>query len=255
MRCIDMIGQRFGKLVVVSRAENDKKGQARWLCQCDCGGSTITTRYNLITRQTKSCGCILRSPRTTELDKKLKGVLGNMKARCNNPKHTHYKYYGGRGITVCEEWQHVDKFREWAYNNGYKPGLTIDRIDVNGNYEPSNCRWVTMQEQNYNRTDNHLLTYKGETKCLAEWESQLGIDHRTILIRLNNGWTVEQALSTPINNHLTKISYNNQTHTLAEWATITNINVGTLHSRLKILHWSIEKALTTPVRKLNRKKN
>ena len=255
MRCIDMVGQRFGKLIVVSRAENDKKGQARWLCQCDCGGSTITTRYNLITGQTKSCGCILRSPRTTESDSRLSGVHSNMKARCSNPNNTHYKYYGGRGITVCEEWQHVDKFREWAYNNGYKPGLTIDRIDVNGNYEPSNCRWVTMQEQSYNRTDSHLITYKGETKCLAEWENQLGIDHRTILARLNNGWTVEQALSTPINNHLTKISYNNQTHTLAEWATITNINVGTLHSRLKILHWSIEKALTTPARKLNRKKN
>ena len=255
MRCIDMIGQRFGKLVVVSRAENDKKGQARWLCQCDCGGSTITTRYNLITGQTKSCGCILRSPKTTELDKRLSGVHSNMKARCNNPNNTHYRHYGGRGITVCEEWQHVDKFREWAYNNGYKPGLTIDRIDVNGNYEPSNCRWVTMQEQSYNRTDSHLITYKGETKCLAEWEKQLGIDHRTILARLNNGWTVEQALFTPLNNHLTKISYNNQTHTLTEWATITNISVHTLYSRLKILHWSIEKALTTPARKLNRKKN
>lgn len=255
MRCIDMVGQRFGKLIVVSRAENDKKGQARWLCQCDCGGSTITTRYNLITGQTKSCGCILRSPRTTELDRRLSGVHSNMKARCSNPNNPHYKYYGGRGITVCEEWQHVDKFREWAYNNGYKPGLTIDRIDVNGNYEPSNCRWVTMQEQQFNKTDSHLITYKGETKCLAEWENQLGIDHRTILARLNNGWTVEQALFTPINNHLTKISYNNQTHTLTEWATITNISVNTLHSRLNILHWSIEKALTTPARKLNRKKN
>lgn len=255
MRCIDMIGQRFGKLIVVSRAENDKKGQARWLCQCDCGGSTITTRYNLITGQTKSCGCILRSPRTTESDRRLSGVHSNMKSRCSNPNNTHYKYYGGRGITVCEEWQHVDKFREWAYNNGYKPGLTIDRIDVNGNYEPSNCRWVTMQEQQFNKTDSHLITYKGETKCLAEWENQLGIDHRTILARLNNGWTVEQALFTPINNHLTKISYNNQTHTLTEWATITNISVNTLHSRLNILHWSIEKALTTPARKLNRKKN
>ena len=250
-----MVGQRFGKLIVVSRAENDKKGQARWLCQCDCGGSTITTRYNLITGQTKSCGCILRSPRTTELDRRLSGVHSNMKARCSNPNNPHYKYYGGRGITVCEEWQHVDKFREWAYNNGYKPGLTIDRIDVNGNYEPSNCRWVTMQEQQFNKTDSHLITYKGETKCLAEWENQLGIDHRTILARLNNGWTVEQALFTPINNHLTKISYNNQTHTLTEWATITNISVNTLHSRLNILHWSIEKALTTPARKLNRKKN
>ncbi len=255
MRCIDMVGQRFGKLIVVSRAENDKKGQARWLCQCDCGGSTITTRYNLITGQTKSCGCILRSPRTTELDRRLSGVHSNMKARCSNPNNPHYKYYGGRGITVCEEWQHVDKFREWAYNNGYKPGLTIDRIDVNGNYEPSNCRWVTMQEQQFNKTDSHLITYKGETKCLAEWENQLGIDHRTILARLNNGWTVEQALFIPINNHLTKISYNNQTHTLTEWATITNISVNTLHSRLNILHWSIEKALTTPARKLNRKKN
>ena len=193
-----MVGQRFGKLVVVSRAENDKKGQACWLCKCDCGGSTITTRYNLITGQTKSCGCILRSPKITKSDKKLSIVLSNMKSRCTNPNNTHYKYYGARGITVCEEWQHVDKFREWAYNNGYKPGLTIDRIDVNGNYEPSNCRWITRQEQSYNKTNNHLITYKGETKCLIQWAKEVGIDHRTIQVRLKSGWTVEKALTTSV---------------------------------------------------------
>ena len=253
----NLLGQRFGKLVVIKYAGKEERGRSLWLCQCDCGNQKVVKARHLLHNDAKSCGCSQhQKPRTTtEDDRRLGDTLQNMKARCNNPNNIHYKNYGGRGITVCEEWQHVDKFREWAYNNGYKPGLTIDRIDVNGNYEPSNCRWITMQEQQFNKTDSHLITYKGETKCLAEWENQLGIDHRTILARLNNGWTVEQALFTPINNHLTKISYNNQTHTLTEWAIITNISVHTLHSRLNILHWSIEKALTTPVKKFNRKKN
>ena len=209
----DLTGQRFGKLVVIEYAGTDKNHSHMWKCKCDCGQYVVTRGSRLIHGNAKSCGCLKhvshRKGKTfiSHEDRTLKSILTGMKTRCNNPNSPHYKYYGGRGITVCEEWQHVDKFREWAYNNGYKPGLTIDRIDVNGNYEPSNCRWVTMQEQSYNRTDNHLITYKGETKCLVEWANQLGIPYDTLRVRINK------------------------------------------------LHWSIEKTLTTPARKLNRKKN
>lgn len=196
MKCIDMIGQKFGKLTVVSRACNDKKGQAQWYCECECGGSTITTRYNLISGQTKSCGCILRSHKLSESDIQLQAVFTNMKSRCYNKNNTHYKYYGAKGITICEEWNNINAFREWAYANGYQPGLTIDRIDVNGNYEPSNCRWVSMAVQNKNKNNNRSITYKGETHLISEWATIVGIERRTIQYRLDKaGWTVEQALT------------------------------------------------------------
>ena len=196
----NLLGQRFGKLVVIKYAGKEKRGRSLWLCQCDCGNQKVIPARHLLHNDAKSCGCSQhQKPRTTtEDDRRLGDTLQNMKARCNNPNNTHYKNYGERGITICEEWQHVDKFREWAYNNGYKPGLTIDRIDVNGNYEPSNCRWVTNQEQQFNRTDNHLITYKGETKCLMEWANQLGINYDTLKHRVYNWNDIERAFTTPV---------------------------------------------------------
>lgn len=199
------VGQRFGKLVVIECVGKDKNNSYLWKCKCDCGQYTITRSSRLVGGNTKSCGCLKhtshRKGKTfiSQEDRTLTSVLTGMKTRCSNPNSKHYKNYGARGITVCEEWQHVDKFREWAYNNGYKPGLTIDRIDPNGNYEPSNCRWVTMQEQSYNKTDNHLITYKGETKCLAEWAIILHIPYDTLRARVGRlGWSIEKAFTTPL---------------------------------------------------------
>lgn len=163
---IDLTGQRFGAVVVLDRAENSTKNEVMWRCRCDCGKEFTTRARSLRGGETHSCGC-LRLTRMIEGSKrantkhggaphrgyeKLYNVWLRMKGRCNNPKATNYKYYGGRGITVCDEWKNsYAAFREWALANGYKDGLSIDRIDVNGNYTPDNCRWITMAEQQKNK--------------------------------------------------------------------------------------------------------
>lgn len=130
---------------------------------------------------------------------KLRPVWRGMKARCYNPKALKYRYYGARGIMVCEEWKSSYRaFYEWAMNNGYADGLTLDRIDVNGNYEPDNCRWVTIAEQNRNKRNNRRLTYGGETKTVSEWSEITGIPHAVIYCRIvTHKWSVESALTTP----------------------------------------------------------
>jgi hypothetical protein len=129
-----------------------------------------------------------------------------MLGRCYNKNNDRYKNYGGRGITVCEEWKNdFMAFHDWAYANGYKEEIlpngrnkwTIDRIDVNGNYEPSNCRWATLAQQSLNKTTTVNLTYKGKTLPRKEWATKLGINQATIIWRLKNGWSVQEALSIP----------------------------------------------------------
>lgn len=135
---------------------------------------------------------------------RLYGVWCAMKERCGNSHNKAYKRYGGRGIRVCEEWQHdFSAFREWAYKNGYKEGLTIDRIDSNGNYEPSNCRWATHKEQNRNYSRNHMITYKGRTQCLSDWADEYGINRTTVLFRIRCGKPLDEVFS-PIDGRTTR---------------------------------------------------
>ena len=127
---------------------------------------------------------------------KIYRIWCSMKERCNNKNNKSYKNYGGRGIKVCDEWlENFISFYNWAIKNGYKEGLTIDRINNNGIYEPSNCRWITRKEQNRNYRKNHLLTYKGETLCLADMADKYGINRGTLLYRLKKGKTIEEALN------------------------------------------------------------
>ena len=124
-----------------------------------------------------------------------------MKGRCYNPNNNRYKYYGGRGITVCDEWKNdFMAFYDWSITHGWKEGLTIDRIDVNGNYCPENCRWIPLSDQMGNRTNSRYLTFNGETKTLAQWSKISGISSDTISNRLNRGWSVEDALNKPLDN-------------------------------------------------------
>ena len=128
---------------------------------------------------------------------KLFKVWCGMKDRTLNKNDKHYKNYGNRGIKICNEWLEDFKcFYDWALNNGYKEGLTIDRINVNGNYEPNNCRWITWKEQQNNRTNNHYITYKGETHTMKQWSELLGIKYTTLSMRLNKyNWSVEKAFN------------------------------------------------------------
>lgn len=152
----NIIGRRFGKLIVVERAENIGD-YAAWKCKCDCGNETVVTGSNLRSGNTKSCGCLSGTTHGMT-HTRLYHVWGGMIQRCTNPNAAKYSYYGGRGIRVCDEWcNSFVAFYEWAMANGYDPELpwykcTIDRIDVNGNYEPANCRWVDMKTQNNNKS-------------------------------------------------------------------------------------------------------
>ena len=160
---IDITGQRFGKLAVKKYAMTDKHGNSMWLCECDCGKEKIVSRGNLIYGNTRSCGCIKkaatakRSKTHGKSRSRLYHIWLHMKARCLNKNADNFEYYGGRGIRVCDEWiQSFKIFHDWAMANGYADDLTIDRINVNGNYEPGNCRWATWKEQQNNKRNNKV---------------------------------------------------------------------------------------------------
>lgn len=129
---------------------------------------------------------------------RLRGVWQNMRQRCLNPNNRQYRDYGGRGITICDEWRDdYPCFREWALKSGYKQGLTIDRINNDGGYSPQNCRWATFKEQNRNKRTNLNITLNGETKCLIEWVEMFGLNYPLVQVRLKKGWPVERALTEP----------------------------------------------------------
>lgn len=197
----DLTGKRFGKLLVLQRAENRGK-HTMWKCKCDCGKSTITGASELKRGTTKSCGCLKFESRnsTHGLTKtRLYRIWSKMKDRCLNKNNPAYKWYGERGICICQEWlDDFVNFYNWSMSNGYKEGLSIDRIDVNGNYEPSNCRWIPLKEQPLNTRTTKFLTYKGETKTVSEWCEITGIKKTTILNRIRLGFTAEECIEIPI---------------------------------------------------------
>ena len=195
----DLTGQKFGLLTVIERAGRTKWRTPIWLCKCDCGNYTKVLSSNLVSNSTKSCGCLRKNQLKTHglAYTGLYPIWIAMKDRCFNCNNREYYCYGGRGITVCDEWKdNFQVFYEWANKNGYKRGLTIDRIDNNKGYCPENCRWTTMKEQANNKRTNHYITYKNETHTLTEWAEKLGIKERVLSSRINNlKWTIEKAFN------------------------------------------------------------
>ena len=207
MKFIDLTGKRFGKFIVIERDKSlvQPSGQTktRWKCLCECGNVKIVTGSNLKRGNVKSCGCYAKENPShtthgfskTRIYHEWKGII----ARCYNPNTTRYSDYGGRGITVCDEWREdFKKFLEWSAKNGYSENLTIDRIDNNKGYSPDNCRWTTRLIQANNKRNNHRITYNKETHTLSEWSRILNIDYKKLYNRLFTlNWNVERAFSTP----------------------------------------------------------
>jgi len=189
----NLTGQTFGRLVIKGAAPKEN-GQLRHLCQCACGKTTTATTYALTSGRTISCGCARSKAAETH------GLSGSreyriwhdMHRRCRDPKNKNYASYGERGIRVCDDWSSFDAFYR---DMGPANGLTLDRIDNDGNYEPGNCAWATLEAQARNRRNNRLLTHGGETKCLTEWAEIAGIDRNVFKQRIRRGWPMARALN------------------------------------------------------------
>lgn len=153
----DIVGKKFGRLTVLDEYIKIPNG-TKWKCRCECGNEKYVYRGKLTTGHTKSCGCLTKTANGLS-DHKLYSVWSNMKDRCYNSNNHAYHNYGGKGVILCEEWQSFVPFYEWAIKNGYKEGLTIERINSNGNYSPDNCEWITLSEN----TTRANIGRKGKT--------------------------------------------------------------------------------------------
>ena len=192
MKLIDRTGERYGQLTVIKRS-TDKTypsgmKSVMWECKCDCGNVIVTSANNLRLGKTKSCGCKSHEWTSKYLFKHGDGhesriyrIWSGMRQRCNNQNLSCYKHYGGRGIRMCSEWMEYKNFKEWALSNGYSDELTIDRIDVNGDYDPGNCRWATVAEQANNKRNNHWITIGDKTQTLTQWMRELNKNEYQIL--------------------------------------------------------------------------
>lgn len=203
----DISGKTFGRLTVVSLSEI-KNSKRHWECKCICGNIRKIQEDSLTHGRTKSCGCL-----RTEVNifkgtihglrkHSLYGVWDGMINRCYRDTCEHYKSYGGRGISICDEWRNdFVAFYNWSTNNGYEKGLTIDRIDNEGNYEPSNCKWSTRKQQQANRRNTIFIEIDGAIKSLSEWSDESGISKKVIDYRIRKGWIPSEAVFKPINTN------------------------------------------------------
>ena len=195
----DFIGQKFNRLTIIGYdgVNNDHKMLAK--CKCDCGNIHIATLRDIKNGHVKSCGCLQKEIARNRFlidnrtDERLYTIYTNMKARCYNVDSPNYKNYGGRGIIICKEWLNdYTLFKTWSLNNGYNDDLTIDRINVNGNYEPSNCRWVDIKTQCNNKRNTIYITYNGQTHTITEWADIYHVNRKKIAYRYYKGYPVNQ---------------------------------------------------------------
>lgn len=219
---IDLTGQRFGRLTVIKEVGRSKNRNILWLCLCSCGNKKIVNSSYLITKRTKSCGCLnIEKIKLRSIKNEYAKTHGYYKTRtysswdhmiqrCTNKNNKFYKNYGGRGITVCKRWLNKKTgFINFLKDMGECPqGLTLDRIDnnklING-YSPENCRWATRKQQQRNKRDNKFYCYKNKKQLLIDWAKKTNIDENTLYARIHKyGWTIEKALTTPVKNYRRK---------------------------------------------------
>lgn len=196
---VDISGQRYGKLVVVEKSESrGKHGEVLWLCRCDCGKDRLAIAGNLRAGTALSCGCNSYETRKLHGMTKTRTFKSwdSMKQRCTNPKAPDYSRYGGRGISIYSKW--IESFNNFLTDMGERPhGCSLDRKDVNGNYDQNNCRWATRSEQQRNKTTSLIIEWNGMKKCAADWADEVKIPSKIICERLAAGWSIEDALTKP----------------------------------------------------------
>lgn len=199
------VGSVFGRLTVVGHTKI--RGRQACECVCECGATHVIASSDLRASKTRSCGCLNAEQRRVsslthgDSRKRLFKVWAQMIERCK-PGLVQSKNYGDRGIRVCREWQNYEGFREWALANGYQDDLTIERMDVNGGYSPSNCTWITRVRQVYNRRVTIRITLDGVTKCLSEWCREKSCNYHTAVSRYQRGWSAEHLFDPPVPHEL-----------------------------------------------------
>lgn len=215
METKELIGKKYGRLNVegfeIERKQGKNRIQSRvyLICKCECGTEVRARKDSVLSGAIVSCGCNRREKAhysgikhaqsciTHNMSKtRLYGIWRSMKSRCYNKTCGGFQNYGGRGVTVCDDWKNsFEKFKDWAISNGYKDNLSIDRINVKGNYEPTNCRWITMLDQQSNKTTNHYITYQNKTLTLSQWSRELNIPISTIFNRIRRGKSLVEILT------------------------------------------------------------
>lgn len=212
----ELIGQKYGRLTITGFVHSGREWM--WLCRCDCGKEKITKPCEVRSKKVNSCGCYhdeickikaTKFKNSVMEHKRLYSIYNWMKRRCYRKSEPRYGDYGGRGICISEEWLNptngFDNFVDWSLKNGYTEEMTIDRIDVNGNYSPENCRWVTNSEQQLNKRTTLWVTYKGERIQLKKLCDTLCVTYDTVHNRIYNlGWTIEDAVTIKSQRRLAK---------------------------------------------------
>lgn len=248
----EWLGKKFGRLTVIGfrRVENGENHAWAWDCKCDCGNIVYGIRPRSIkSGQTASCGCLKEEQNVHNLGEsrithgktntRLYGVWCHIKERCKNPHSPAYKNYGGRGICICNEWANdFQRFYEWAMGSGYKDGLTIERVNVNGNYCPENCCWITREEQARNKRNLRMVEIDGEEVTLKEACRRMNLPYQAVHLRITRyGMSVEDALNKP---------FIDKKNCLAQKCRDHGLPYGTVRARLKS-GWSEERALSEPI--------
>lgn len=246
-------GHRFGRLTVICKDETRPTDHGRyWKCICDCGKITYASTHALTSGNNMSCGCLLRDLTIqrnlihNQSKTDLYVMFYSMVARCENPNTPNYKRYGGRGIKICKEWREdFMAFHDWAFANGYRKGLSIDRIDYNGDYCPENCRWADMITQQNNKSTNRIVEYEGKKYTIANLARAFNLEYDFVYRCIVKGESVEDIVHGNVPMRRSKkalYEIDGRVHTLMEWINISPVRQGTIRSRLS-RGWSMERAL------------
>lgn len=196
----NIVGQKFARLEVLEFKPGKGIKRAGWLCKCECGNTVAVDTNKLKSGHTKSCGCLKTEGKHKDSYTRLYQIWSDMKSRCCNANIKNWSRYGGRGISVNTGWKHdYLAFKNWAMANGYSKDLTIDRINVDGNYEPDNCRWATDKQQSNNKGNNRCVEFENQVHTLAEWSEIKGIIPKTLEFRLDANWKLEDVFNKPTN--------------------------------------------------------
>lgn len=253
----NLIGCVFGRYTVVELdTVRDKFGRLKWICHCICGEVRSVRPDQLISGESKSCGCLGAELRKTHGMSNSAEYLAwrNAKSRCTNPKDGNYHQYGGRGIEMCDRW--LNSFANFYDDMGPKPSPehSLDREEVDGDYDPDNCRWATKEEQDNNKQDSVHYELEGQKLTVPQLARMFNINKHTLKDRLEKGMAVKDAISQDVATSAHLYTLNGITQGIVQWAQQCNVPYHTLYRRLIVRKWSIEKALTEPFKIINRTK-